>query len=65
MLRGRLQENPEDGPYKVLMEGLETFCALVSARREVAEDDDNMQAMRVDERTGARYASAMPQRRAQ
>jgi hypothetical protein len=65
MLRGRLQENPEDGPYKVLMEGLETFCALISTRREVAEDDDNRQFQRIDERTGARYASAMPQRRAQ
>jgi hypothetical protein len=64
MLRGRLQENPEDGPYKVLMEGLESYCALISTRREVQEDDDNRQFQRIDERTGARYASAMPQRRA-
>jgi hypothetical protein len=46
------------------MEALETFCALISTRREVQEDDDNRQFQRIDERTGARYASAMPQRRA-
>ena len=64
MVRGRLQDQAEEGPYRVLMEGLEAFCGLVSTRREVEENDDNGQMQRVDERTGARYASAMPERRA-
>ncbi len=64
MVRGQLQDHPEDGPYRVLIEGLESFCGLVSTRREVAEDYENGQMQRMDERTGARYASAMPERRA-
>lgn len=66
MIRGRLQDYAEDGPYKVLMEGLEAFCGLVSVRRRAGvddADDDNRQVMRLDERTGVRYASAMPSRR--
>jgi hypothetical protein len=65
MVRGRLQDQAEEGPYRVLMEGLESFCGLISTRREVEEDDDSGQLQRVDERTGVRYASAMPQRRAE
>jgi hypothetical protein len=63
MVRGRLQDEAEAGPYRVLMEGLEAYCGLVSTRREVNEADDNGQIQRIDERTGARYASAMPQAR--
>jgi hypothetical protein len=63
MVRGRLQDEAEAGPYRVLMEGLEAFAALVRRPRLVDENDDRDQMMRVDERTGARYASAMPQRR--
>ena len=63
MIHGRLRENAEEGPYRVLMEGLESFCGLLSTRREDNEEDDNLQPMRVDERSGVRYASAMPQGR--
>lgn len=61
MIRGRLTESAEEGPYRVLMEGLESYCALISTRREENADDDAGQNYRYDERTGARYASAMPQ----
>jgi hypothetical protein len=64
MVRGRLQDHAEEGPYRVLMEGLEAFCGLVSTRRESEEDSDSGQFQRIDERTGARYASAMRERRA-
>lgn len=63
MVRGRLQDAAEEGPYRVLMEGLEAFCGLVSTRPEENADDDSDQRYRVDERTGVRYASAMPQAR--
>ncbi len=63
MVRGRLQEFAEEGPYRVLMEGLESFAALSHTRASVEEDDDNGQQRRLDERTGVRYASAMPERR--
>ncbi len=53
MVRGRLSDAAEEGPYRVLMEGLESFCGLVP--RSVQEH--------ADERTGVRYASAMPQAR--
>jgi hypothetical protein len=61
VVRGRLQENPEEGPYRLLMEGLEAFCGLTATGvADTAEDDG--QYYRIDERTGRRYASAMPSR---
>ncbi len=60
-VRGHLQNEAEEGPYRVLMEGLETFCGLIGG--EAADsDEDNGQTMRIDERTGRAYASAMPMR---
>jgi hypothetical protein len=64
MIHGRLREYAEEGPYRVLMEGLESWCGMVSTRRDDNEDIDNRQPQRIDERTGRRYASAMPEARA-
>jgi hypothetical protein len=58
--RGRLQDDAEEGPYRLLVEGLEAFCGLTATRAPEAEDDQ--QNMRIDERTGRAYASAMPMR---
>ena len=62
MVRGKLQDEAEEGPYRLLMEGLEAFCGLVGAGAEES-DADQGQNMRIDERTGRAYASAMPARR--
>ncbi len=63
LIQGKLREAAEEGPYRVLMEGLEAYCGLLAGAREDDEDVDNRQPMRLDARTGARYASAMPERR--
>ena len=60
MVRGRLQDFAEEGPYRVLMEGLEAFCGMTDAAAHKEDDPD--QISRVDERSGLRYASAMPAR---
>ncbi len=61
MVRGKLQDDAEEGPYRLLMEGLEAFCGL-TATGVVSDAEDEDQNYRVDERTGKRYASAMPMR---
>ncbi len=61
MTRGRLSEEAEEGPYRLIMEGLEAFCGLVGTAV-VDNDADSEQNMRIDERTGRAYASAMPMR---
>jgi hypothetical protein len=61
MIRGRLQDSAEEGPYRVLMEGLEAFCGSIRFAA-VDNDEDTEQNYRVDERSGRRYASAMPMR---
>jgi hypothetical protein len=61
LVRGQLQDEAEAGPYRVLMEGLEAFCALIG-EPQVDSDEDAAQNFRIDERTGRRYASAMPER---
>ena len=43
------------------MEGLEAFCGMAGIG-EVDTGEDEAQYMRVDERTGRAYASAMPMR---
>lgn len=61
LVHGRLSEEAETGPYRVLMEGIESFVALAAAGGTAAEDDEEAN-WRVDERTGRRYISAMPSR---
>ncbi len=61
MVRGRLQDAAEEGPYRVLMEGLEAFCGAIQFAT-VDNDENSAQNMRIDERTGRSYASAMPMR---
>jgi len=61
IVRGRLQDDAEEGPYRVLMEGLEAFCGSLRFDT-VDNDEDSAQNMRLDERTGRSYASAMPMR---
>jgi len=62
LVHGRLQDEAEAGPYRVLIEGLESFIALVKAGVTEDKDEDDGQNWRVDERTGQRYVSAMPMR---
>ena len=63
VIRGRLQDEAEAGPYRTLMEGLEAFCGMVGlGRSQVDNEEDAAQYYRIDERTGRRYASAMPTR---
>lgn len=63
MVRGRLQDHAEEGPYRVLVEGILSFCGML--RGAVPHDGDGEeQNFRVDERTGRRYVSAMPSARA-
>ena len=47
----------------MLMEGLESFMGLVGRGVTETREEDEGQNYRVDERTGNRYVSAMPQRR--
>lgn len=62
LIRGRLQDYPEEGPYRLLMEGLESFAALLKAG--LAENSgfaDDAQPVAYD-RSGRAFRSAMPQR---
>lgn len=60
LVRGQLQENAEEGPYRVLIEGLEAFCGSMRAGR-AKEDLDDEATNWGYSRTGQRYVSAMPQ----
>ena len=61
MIRGRLQDHAEEGPYRVLMEGLESFCGMIRAGRSEDAEDDSGPNYRYS-RDGRRYLSAMPAR---
>lgn len=52
----------EPGPYRVLMEALESFVALATMRRAAEEQDDAPPNFAYD-RLGRRYLSAMPARK--
>ena len=60
--RGRLQDFAEEGPYRVLMEGIESFCALgsgVDAEQDLVDYHDNYSV----DRFGRTYKSALPSAR--
>jgi hypothetical protein len=57
---GRLAEHAEEGPYRVLMEGLESFAGIMAKPQH--EDDDDASPNWAYTKTGKRYLSAMPQR---
>jgi hypothetical protein len=61
MARGRLQDYAEEGPYRVLMEGLESFLGMM-ARVEAREEGDDAEPNFSYDRQGRRYESAMPAR---
>jgi hypothetical protein len=61
MVRGHLQDHAEEGPYRVLIEGLESFCGMLGAGRAEDEEDDNEPNYRYSA-DGRRYLSAMPAR---
>ena len=61
MVRGRLQDYAEEGPYRTLMEGLESFMGLVRSGAGEDKEDDENQNYSVD-RWGNRYVSAIPAR---
>jgi hypothetical protein len=60
LVRGRIQDAAEEGPYRLLVEGIESFLALSHARRE-EEDADNQQPTGVDP-FGRVYKTAVPMR---
>jgi hypothetical protein len=57
---GRPSAEAEDGPYKLLMEGIESFAGMMAAAEDDAEDDENQNYS--FDRQGRRYKSAMPAR---
>ena len=62
LLRGRLQDYPEEGPYRLLMEGIESFCGLLRAGlADRGENGESEQPMAFT-RDGRAYRSAMPQK---
>jgi hypothetical protein len=63
LVRGRLQEYAEEGPYRLLMEGLESFMGLQRKGREADDEDENTQQPWGEDRHGNRYRTAMPARR--
>ena len=61
--KGRLLDYAEDGPYRLLMEGIESFAALMKQTlADGAEEEDMEQNWAID-RAGRRYKSALPQQR--
>lgn len=58
--QGLLKETAEEGRYKVLMEGLESFAAL-SEQRSTADDDADMPNAMTP--AGVPYVSSLPMRR--
>ncbi len=62
LVRGRVQDFAEEGPYRLLMEGLESFCAILhSGLAETREFADDAQPI-AHTPGGLAYRSAMPQR---
>ncbi len=61
MVRGRLQDYAEEGPYRVLMEGIESFFGMMRLFNELENDDDDAPNFAYDKQ-GRRYLSAMPAR---
>lgn len=59
MVRGRLQDWAEEGPYRLLMEGIEAVVGMARAGRDEEEAENYSY-----DRNGQRYKSAMPARRA-
>jgi hypothetical protein len=58
LVRGRLQDYAEEGPYRLLMEGLESFLGL--ARRPQQDDEEDGPQPTREDRYGNRYKSALP-----
>lgn len=61
MANGRLKDEPEPGPYRVLMEGLESFLGVTKVARD--EDLEDIGVNVSYDRLGRAYKSAMPARR--
>lgn len=62
MVRGRLQDYAEEGPYRLLMEGLESFAALLKSPALANDGEEDDKANYAFNRHGQRYESVMPQR---
>jgi len=63
LVRGRLQDAPEQGPYQLLMEAVESFLGLqAKAFRDGGDEEDGSQPM-AEDRFGNRFRTAMPARR--
>jgi hypothetical protein len=56
---GGLSEEAEPGPYRLLMEGIESFAGMMSRSEQQDVDESGNWA---EDKSGRRYLSAMPQR---
>lgn len=63
LVRGRLQDFAEEGPYRLLMEGLESFLAIMRAGLAETNETEDMEQQYATDRFGQRYKTAMPQSR--
>lgn len=61
--KGRLLDYAEEGPYRLLMEGIESFTALMRVGLAEAEEEADMEQNWATDRFGRRYKSALPQQR--
>jgi hypothetical protein len=62
MVRGRLQDYAEEGPYRLLMEGIESFLGMMRVFAARDEEEDDEPPNYAYDREGRRYLSAMPAR---
>ena len=60
-VKGRIQDEAEAGPYRLLMEGIESFVGISRGALASREEDDDTENYAFD-RHGRRYRSAMPAR---
>jgi hypothetical protein len=62
LIRGRLQDHAEEGPYRLLMEGLESFVAILRSGLAEKDETEDMEQHYATDHLGRRYKTAMPQR---
>ena len=63
LVRGRLQDEPEAGPYRLLMNGLESFLGLQRKTLALEGGEADTEQPWAEDRFGHRYKTAMPARR--
>jgi hypothetical protein len=59
---GRVMDHAEEGPYRTLMEGIESFAGIIARRPQDDIEVNNQQQPVLYDKRGRAYASAMPER---